>query len=124
MVGKQESSLSRLVTQAKHQSTILYTIYAMVYNLSYRRPQRQPRSSNESVNGERKQLSIQESVRSGSSGMSHGIPEALSFDRIIAGGVCPVSATISVPRVSRCRCGRPDCRAMLTTYSPAQSVTS
>jgi hypothetical protein len=61
----------------------------MVYNLSYRRPQRQPRSSSESVTGEHKQLSIHESVRSGSSGMSHGIPEALSFDRIIAGGVCP-----------------------------------
>lgn len=64
----------------------------MVYNLTYRRPQRQQnRSSSESVTGEHKQLSIHESVRSGSSGMSHGIPEALSFDRIIAGGVCPVS---------------------------------
>ncbi|KAF2994911.1 hypothetical protein E8E13_000136 [Curvularia kusanoi] len=61
----------------------------MVYNLSYRRPQRQARASTESVTGEHKQLSIRESVRSGSSGMSHGIPEALSFDRIIAGGVCP-----------------------------------
>lgn len=67
----------------------------MVYNLSYRRPQRQVRSSNESVSGEHKQLSIHESVRSGSSGMSHGIPEALSFDRIIAGGVCPVSLAMS-----------------------------
>lgn len=28
--------------------------------------------------------------------MSHGIPEALSFDRIISGGVCPVS----MPQVS------------------------
>ncbi|KAH6618816.1 hypothetical protein C7974DRAFT_37873 [Boeremia exigua] len=61
----------------------------MVYNLAYRRPQRQARSSTESVTGEHKQLSIHESIRSGSSGMSHGIPEALSFDRIIAGGVCP-----------------------------------
>jgi len=61
----------------------------MVYNLAYRRPQRQARASTESVTGEHKQLSIRESVRTGSSGMSHGIPEALSFDRIIAGGVCP-----------------------------------
>lgn len=61
----------------------------MVYNLTYRRPQRQTGSSSESVTGEHKQLSIHESVRSGSSGLSHGIPEALSFDRIIAGGVCP-----------------------------------
>ncbi|KAF3050520.1 hypothetical protein E8E11_008782 [Didymella keratinophila] len=61
----------------------------MVYNLTYRRPQRHSTSSSESVSGEHKQLSIHESVRSSSSGMSHGIPEALSFDRIIAGGVCP-----------------------------------
>ncbi|KAJ8106666.1 hypothetical protein OPT61_g9388 [Boeremia exigua] len=61
----------------------------MVYNIAYRRPQKQVRSSSESVTGEHKQLSIHESIRSGSSGMSHGIPEALSFDRIIAGGVCP-----------------------------------
>lgn len=67
----------------------------MVYNLAYRRPQRQARASTESVTGEHKQLSIRESVRTGSSGMSHGIPEALSFDRIIAGGVCPVSPTIA-----------------------------
>lgn len=63
----------------------------MVYNITYRRPQKHAGSSSESVSGEHKQLSIHESVRSGSSGMSHGIPEALSFDRIIAGGVCPVS---------------------------------
>jgi hypothetical protein len=67
----------------------------MVYSLAYRRPQRQARASTESVTGEHKQLSIRESVRTGSSGMSHGIPEALSFDRIIAGGVCPVSLTIT-----------------------------
>lgn len=35
------------------------------------------------------QKSINESILSGSTGMSHGIPDALSFDRIIAGGVCP-----------------------------------
>lgn len=67
----------------------------MVYNLTYRRPQKHAASSSESVSGEHKQLSIHESVRSGSSGMSHGIPEALSFDRIIAGGVCPVSSQAS-----------------------------
>jgi len=71
----------------------------MVYNLTYRRPQRHSTSSSESVSGEHKQLSIHESVRSGSSSMSHGIPEALSFDRIIAGGVCPVSLQAS-PYVS------------------------
>ncbi|KAH9875094.1 hypothetical protein J1614_004582 [Plenodomus biglobosus] len=62
----------------------------MVYPLTYRRPERvSPASSAASISSEKKQKSIHESVHSGSSGMSHGIPEALSFDRIIAGGVCP-----------------------------------
>jgi len=99
----------------------------MVYNLSYRRPQRQARASTESVTGEHKQLSIRESVRSGSSGMSHGIPEALSFDRIIAGGVCPVSLTLSCHvSVFPARKDTPirHCFAILTTCSLAQSVIS
>ncbi|KAH7090689.1 hypothetical protein FB567DRAFT_298165 [Paraphoma chrysanthemicola] len=62
----------------------------MVYSLGYRRPEHVSRpSSAASISGETKQKSIHDSVHSGSSGMSHGIPEALSFDRIIAGGVCP-----------------------------------
>ena len=61
----------------------------MVYSLSYRRPSRES-SSGDSLNGDEKQRSINESIDSGSSSMSHGIPEALSFDRIISGGVCPV----------------------------------
>ncbi|KAF2800732.1 hypothetical protein K505DRAFT_263316 [Melanomma pulvis-pyrius CBS 109.77] len=62
----------------------------MVYPLNYRRPARVSHvSSRESMTGAEKQKSISESITSGSSGMSHGIPEALSFDRIIAGGVCP-----------------------------------
>ncbi|KAF2098009.1 hypothetical protein NA57DRAFT_66491 [Rhizodiscina lignyota] len=60
----------------------------MVYQLTYRRPAYHTASS-ASLSGLEKQQSIDESVNSGSSGMSHGIPEALSFDRIIAGGVCP-----------------------------------
>lgn len=64
----------------------------MVYSLAYRRPSRVSHvSSRESLSGAEKTKSIHESVHSGSSGMSHGIPEALSFDRIIAGGTCPVS---------------------------------
>lgn len=62
----------------------------MVYPITYRRPERASASSSAaSLSGETKQRSIDESIRSGSSGMSHGIPDALSFDRIIAGGVCP-----------------------------------
>ncbi|KAF1852043.1 uncharacterized protein K460DRAFT_272458 [Cucurbitaria berberidis CBS 394.84] len=62
----------------------------MVYPISYRRPGHVSRaSSTTSLSGDNKRKSIHESIKSGSSGMSHGIPEALSFDRIIAGGVCP-----------------------------------
>ncbi|KAK3616794.1 hypothetical protein LTR56_025725 [Elasticomyces elasticus] len=62
----------------------------MVYSLSYRRPSRQTSSSSsDSLNGDEKQNSINDSITSGSSYMSNGIPEALSFDRIISGGVCP-----------------------------------
>jgi len=60
----------------------------MVFSLGYRRPSRVS-SSNDSVSGEEKQRSINDSISSGSSSMSHGIPEALSFDRIISGGTCP-----------------------------------
>jgi hypothetical protein len=67
----------------------------MVYSLAYRRPERISRpSSAASISGETKQKSIHDSIKSGSSGMSHGIPEALSFDRIIAGGVCPVGTLL------------------------------
>ncbi|KAM3415741.1 hypothetical protein BST61_g9253 [Cercospora zeina] len=61
----------------------------MVYNITYRRPSRVQASSSDSINGDEKQKSINESIESGNSGMSHGIPAALSFDRIIAGGTCP-----------------------------------
>jgi len=60
----------------------------MVYSLTYRRPSRAT-SSNNSISGDEKQSSINESITSGSSCMSNGIPEALSFDRIISGGTCP-----------------------------------
>ncbi|WPG97622.1 Hypothetical protein R9X50_00040200 [Acrodontium crateriforme] len=60
----------------------------MVYSLSYRRPSHRT-SSCESLSGEDKQKSINESIESGSSTVSSGIPDALSFDRIIAGGTCP-----------------------------------
>ncbi|KAF2839878.1 hypothetical protein M501DRAFT_932495 [Patellaria atrata CBS 101060] len=60
----------------------------MVLPLTYRRPSYVP-SSRGSVNGTDKQKSINESISSANSCMSNGIPEALSFDRIINGGVCP-----------------------------------
>lgn len=71
----------------------------MVYSLKYRRPSHASRTSvKDSLSGEAKQASINESVQSDRSAMSNGIPEALSFDRIIAGGVCPVSVN-SLPHL-------------------------
>lgn len=63
----------------------------MVYSLTYRRPSHVT-SSGDSINGDQKP----ESYTSGSSGVSAGIPDALSFDNIINNGTCPVSSeTIS-----------------------------
>ncbi|KAI9656676.1 MAG: hypothetical protein M1831_004586 [Alyxoria varia] len=62
----------------------------MVYSLGYRRPSFHSGASEKSINGEPKQESIDTSVKSTSEGsMNSGIPEALSFDRIINGGTCP-----------------------------------
>lgn len=70
----------------------------MVYSLSYTRPpfMGNSRGSNSgsraSLNGDEKQNSINESIKTASScSMCAGIPEPLSFDRIIKGGTCPVS---------------------------------
>ncbi|KAK4991263.1 hypothetical protein LTR66_006595 [Elasticomyces elasticus] len=60
----------------------------MVYSLSYRRPSFVS-SSRDSMSGTEKQKSINDSINSCTSGASRGIPEALSFDRIVAGGTCP-----------------------------------
>ena len=67
----------------------------MVYSLTYRRPPHVD-SARSSVLGNEKAKSIGETsidsqVSGGSGGMTFGIPDALSFDRIITGGTCPVS---------------------------------
>lgn len=64
----------------------------MVLALSYRRPSHVS-SSARSLSGDEKQQSINGSVHSGSTACASGIPEALSFDRILAGGVCPPCTT-------------------------------
>lgn len=66
------------------------TLFTMVFALNYRRPSHVS-SARASLDGDEKQASINESIVSGSSASSNGIPEALSFDHIINGGVCPVS---------------------------------
>ncbi|KAE9979977.1 hypothetical protein BLS_009282 [Venturia inaequalis] len=61
----------------------------MVYSLKYTRPHHVPSAARHSEDGTEKTQSITESVDSGSTVSSHGIPDALSFDRIISGGTCP-----------------------------------
>ena len=58
-------------------------------SLQYRRPKK----VDAEIYGQRRETSeeAEGSVKSGSSGVSSGIPDALSFDRIINGGTCPVS---------------------------------
>lgn len=86
----------------------------MVYSLTYRRPPHVD-SSRASINGE-KARSIGGSMRSGSSGMSLGIPDALSFDRIINGGTCPVSSRMSKKAVGMI--------LLMVVFSRARSVIS
>ncbi len=83
----------------------------MVYSLAYRRPGYVSNVSDGSINGEEKQRSLDESIQSSSTcSMCAGIPEALSFDRIVAGGTCPVSFFLitrhltSSPTWHRCTC--------------------
>ena len=66
----------------------------MVYSLTYRRPPHVD-SSSASFSGVEKTRSIGGSSLNSqsSSSVSFGIPDALSFDRIIAGGTCPVSSS-------------------------------
>lgn len=66
------------------------TAVKMVYSLTYTRPPRRTFSQS-SLSDDEKQHSIDESIRSHNTcQMCQGIPEALSFDRIISGGTCPV----------------------------------
>jgi hypothetical protein len=60
----------------------------MVYSLSYRRPAYVSRSSVGSSDGV---ANSDASLNSGKSCTIAGIPDALSFDKIVNGGTCPVS---------------------------------
>lgn len=64
----------------------------MVYSLTYRRPAHVSSARN-SLNGDVKPNSLNESVCSGSTIGAFGIPDALAFDRIISSGTCPVSSS-------------------------------
>lgn len=71
----------------------------MVYSLTYRRPPHVD-SSRASLNGSEKTQSIGGSTINSEGSVSFGIPDALSFDRIITGGTCPVSL-VSCPALLR-----------------------
>ena len=60
----------------------------MVYSLTYRRPAHVTQLS---IDGSEKPKSLTDSFDSGRASIPAGIPDALSFDRVIAGGTCPVS---------------------------------
>ncbi|KAF2749010.1 hypothetical protein M011DRAFT_457114 [Sporormia fimetaria CBS 119925] len=61
----------------------------MVYSITYRRPVYVRAFQGPAVYGVQKDKPANESLDSSNTGMVNGIPEALSFDRIVAGGVCP-----------------------------------
>jgi hypothetical protein len=64
----------------------------MVYSLTYRRPAYRPNTGRSSVIPSEDYENSRDSVKSGhSGGLSAGIPDALSFDKIVNGGTCPVS---------------------------------
>jgi len=58
----------------------------MVLSLNYKRPAYVTTSSRTSFESEKPTESINSNTSS-----THGIPDALSFDKIINGGTCPVS---------------------------------
>lgn len=71
--------------------------------LTYTRPKHTPKESisvasmvSDSDSGKDAHTS-DGSVKSGRSGGSNGIPDSLTFDRIMNGGTCPVSFAISLP---------------------------
>jgi len=74
----------------------------MVYSLTYRRPPLVD-STRSSFNGSEKTRSVGGSTLDSEGAVSFGIPDALSFDRIIAGGTCPVSLSLILDKHSRLR---------------------
>lgn len=72
----------------------------MVLSLNYRRPGYVD-SSRTSVNTEKTEGSHGGESISSSSSCPYGIPEALSFEKIISGGTCPVCSSYHPSIVSK-----------------------
>ena len=66
----------------------------MVYSLNYKRPAYVDNASRNSFQTEKS--TADESVSSRSS-CPYGIPDALSFEKIVSGGTCPVSSRSMFP---------------------------
>lgn len=67
-------------------------------SLNYRRPAHVDKDAfRQSIGSNTEELLAAEndSLRSGQSGASSGVPDALKFDKIINGGTCPVSLDTS-----------------------------
>lgn len=61
-------------------------------SLNYRRPQLVDKNDfRHSLTSDQSSEKENASLRSGRSGASAGVPDALAFDKIINGGTCPVS---------------------------------
>lgn len=61
-------------------------------SLNYRRPQLVGKNEfRQSMSSDPFSEKEDASLRSGQSGASVGVPDALTFDKIISGGACPVS---------------------------------
>ena len=63
----------------------------MVYSLLYRRPAHINSAGASLYDEKRKSVDEDTLASEGSSHTPFGIPDALSFDKIIGGGTCPVS---------------------------------
>lgn len=95
----------------------------MVYPIYYRRPKYMATfsyssSSSDSDSDRRHSYrngKKESSLRSGNSGIINGIPEALSFDRIINGGTCPVSTIFTYSYLF-------DVFSLLSKKSPSHAV--
>lgn len=100
------SARLRPTIASSFQPPIFSYYFIMVYSITYARPRSDGdirNSTSSEASAETKQRSLDDSIRSCKScPMTNGIPEALSFDRIMNGGVCPVClSTLDWLRVER-----------------------
>ena len=69
---------------------------------SYRRPAYVPPTVGATIPTEEKERFLNDSLGSGRSGRSDGIPDALSLDNIVSNNVCPVSRGLNIYSINGC----------------------